>query len=184
MDDFIQRLEAILFASGEPMRKSELSKVSGISVKELDELLSRLKNELAGRGTRLAQIDDRVLLVSAPEYGEFVRKITKEDLEGPLSSAALETLAIILYKKKVSKPEIDYVRGVNCGVTLRTLMLRGLVEREVNPKDARSFLYKPSVEVLKYLGVTDTSQLPDFSTFQEELNRVFELQEGDNQSKI
>lgn len=182
-NNYLERLEAILFASGEPMSRHELSKVSGISVKGLDERLLQLKNELAGRGIRLAEIDDRVMLVSAPEYGELVRKITQEELEGVLSSAALETLAIVLYKKKVSKPEIDYIRGVNCAVTLRTLMLRGLIDREVNPKDARSFVYKPTADVLKYLGVADLSQLPDFSVFQDELNKISQAQGSDNEQR-
>jgi segregation and condensation protein B len=71
-----------------------------------------------------------------------------------LGKAGLETLSIILYQGPISRAEIDYIRGVNSNFILRNLLIRGLIERVENPHDQRSFLYKPTLELISYLGLS------------------------------
>lgn len=86
----------------------------------------------------------------------------KDDLQKDLGKSALETLAIILYQGPIKRADIDYVRGVNSQFILRNLLMRGLISRVDDPSDERTFLYKPSLELMAFLGITDIKQLPDF----------------------
>jgi segregation and condensation protein B len=79
-----------------------------------------------------------------------------------LSKAALEVLSIIAYKGPISRAEIESIRGVNCSFTLRSLMMKGLLERIDNPKDGRGYLYKISFEFMKKLGIENIDKLPDY----------------------
>ncbi len=74
----------------------------------------------------------------------------------------METLAIILYQGPVKRSQIDYVRGVNSQFILRNLLVRGLIDRSLDPADERVFVYSPSLELLSYLGVSSVKDLPEF----------------------
>ena len=82
----------------------------------------------------------------------------------------METLAIILYKGSVTRSEIDYIRGVTSTFILRNLAIRGLVEKYINEEDKRTVLYKPTIDLLSYLGVESTEKLPSFSDLNSILN--------------
>ncbi|EKE10649.1 MAG: hypothetical protein ACD_15C00221G0001 [uncultured bacterium] len=109
---------------------------------------------------------------------EFVEQLVKNELEGPLSSAALEVLSIIAYRGPISKPEIEAIRGINCSYTLRNLTIRGLIERENNPKDSRGYVYVVSFDFLKKLGVEKMENLPEYATLSvdERMNSIVEKQ--------
>ena len=167
--DLEKTIEAILFVSGEPLAIKELIRLTGTKKEEVDTALDVLGTHLQDRGIRLIRHQDSVTLATAPEISEIAEKIAKERLEGDLTRSALETLAIILWKGKVSRASIDYVRGVNSAFALRTLLIRGLVSREHDPKDARVFLYEPTIDLLKYLGISSTKELPQFEDLQKAL---------------
>ena len=128
---------------------------------DVRDALTTLEETLEKTGIRLLKNGDEVTLGTAPEAGALIEQITKEELSRDLSKAALETLAIILYKGPVMRSEIDYVRGVNSTFILRNLLIRGLVEKIDNPKDQRSFLYKPTFQLLEYMGVARVEDLPE-----------------------
>lgn len=161
-------IEAILFYKNEPMSVSELARVLGSDEKEIQAAVERLEEDLKKRGMRLSRKDDDVQLVTAAEVSDLIEKITKEELAKDLGQAGLETLAIVLYRGPVSRSEIDWIRGVNGSFTLRNLMIRGLVERILNPKDSRSFLYRPTFELMNQLGITRIEDLPDYKKILEE----------------
>ena len=92
----------------------------------------------------------------------LIEKLTKEELMKDLGKAGLETLSIILYQGPLPRAEIDYIRGVNSQFILRNMLIRGLIEKVENPADRRSFLYKPTMQLLAHLGLSSTSSLPDF----------------------
>ena len=96
---------------------------------------------------------------------------TKEELNRDLSKASLETLSIVLYKNGVSRSEIDYIRGVNSSFTLRALSVRGLVERILDPKDNRRYLYRPSFELFSFMGIKSVQELPEYG----EVNKSIEI---------
>jgi hypothetical protein len=103
-----------------------------------------------------------VTLTTVPQVSTLIEKITKEELSKELSKAALETLAIVLYKGPIARSEIDYIRGVNSTFILRNLLIRGLVEKIDNPNDQRSFLYGTTLATLEYLGISSSSELPKY----------------------
>ncbi len=162
------QLEAILFYKTEPLAYSALMEMLALSGAEgearLREAIAALEGRLAHGGLRLVVQGDMIALGTAPEVAPVIEGIRKLELSKDLGKAALETLTIILYKHPVSKGEIDYVRGVNSGFILRSLLVRGLIERLPNPKDKRTFLYAPSVDTLSYLGITRVQELPEYET--------------------
>lgn len=162
-------IEALLFVSGEPMTIKDIVRLSGAKKQEVEAALESLHASLAGRGIRLLRNDEDITLATAPETSGVAERIAKERLEGDLSKAALETLAIVLWKGKVSRASIDYIRGVNSAFSLRALLVRGLVKRETDQKDARIFLYSPTMDFLKYLGVGSVQELPQFEEMQAEM---------------
>lgn len=157
-------IEALLFVSGEPLSFKDIVRLSGADKKAVAVTLDALEKNLADHGIRLLRHKDFVSLVTAPETTEVASKIVKERLEGNLSRSQLETLAIILWKGKVSRSGIDFVRGVNSSFALRTLLIRGLIERTQDIKDARIYFYEPTADLFKYLGITSSKELPEFET--------------------
>jgi len=162
-------LEALLFISGEPSSLREAAKLLGIDKKTLDEAIVELEKRLEGRGLCVLRHQDSVSLATAPDVAEVASRIAKERLEGDLSRSQLETLTIILWKGKVSRASIDYIRGVNSAFTLRSLLIRGLIERVHDAHDARVFLYSPTLDLYKYLGISSSHKLPEFETMQEKM---------------
>ena len=103
---------------------------------------------------------DTVALVTAPELADTIESIRKDTLSREIGKAGAETLAIVVYHGRVSRARIDAIRGVQSAATVRSLLVRGLIERVRG--DARSPEYQATPELLAHLGVTDRSQLTDF----------------------
>ncbi|MDP2789382.1 MAG: SMC-Scp complex subunit ScpB, partial [bacterium] len=99
---------------------------------------------------------------TAPELSSLIEDLQKEELKKDLSKVSLETLSILLYKNGASRAEIDYIRGVNSSFILRALSVRGLVEKTVDPKDSRRFIYKPSFDLLSFMGIKSVTDLPEY----------------------
>lgn len=162
-------IEAILFYKAEPMRQKKLAELLKLKEEDIVQALSYLETSLADRGIRLVRKEDEVMLGTSPEASELIEQITKEELSKDLGRAAIETLAIILYKGPLTRPDIDYIRGVNSSFILRNLMVRGLVERVPKPEDSRTFIYKPTFELLSYLGIENIGQMPDYDNVQSKI---------------
>lgn len=171
MQKLPQTIEALLFVLGEPTSFKRLAKLTGASEEEIVRAVDGLSVSLADRGIRLVRTQDSAGLVTAPESSKIIGEVMKEEFSGDLSKAALETLAIIIYKGSASRPDVDYVRGVNSSFTVRNLLVRGLVERTVHPTDGRSYVYKPSVDLLKYLGISRIEDVPEYERIRAELQK-------------
>jgi segregation and condensation protein B len=91
------------------------------------------------------------------------------ELREKLTDATVEVLAIIAYKQPVSKMEIEAIRGVNSQYSVRSLLMRGLIERIPNPSDARSYLYQITTEFLQHMGITSVKDLPEFEKLVEKI---------------
>jgi segregation and condensation protein B len=174
------QIESILFWKGEPMKLKKLAEIFNVNIEEIEKALTLLEEKLTNRGITLLRLSDEVSLGTKKEAGELIEKLTKEEIVRDLGKAGLETLTIILYKGPVSRSDIDYIRGVNSQFILRNLLIRGLVERIPNPKDERSYLYKPTFDLLKYLGLTKIEELPEFEIFKKTIdNHQKEIEEND-----
>jgi segregation and condensation protein B len=175
--DRLAALEAVLFIHGEPLGRKKLAQILGAAPEEVDALLLEYEATLAdaGRGLALIKDHEKVQLVTKPQFHHILETFVKEELKEDLTPAALETLAIIAYFGPIARSRIDYQRGVNSMFILRSLLLRGLVERFPDPAHANSFLYQASFDLWKHLGITKKEDLPEFGKFQELLTQ-FESQ--------
>ena len=169
MNNLDNYIESLLFLKGEPMTAKQLAKVLGASEKDVKDAVDFLGQKLSDRGIRMIKKDDSYSLTTSPDSSEFSKTLIEEEFNNELSKASLEVLSIIAYKGPISRSEVDYIRGVNSTFTVRNLMVRGLAERVVNPKDSRSFLYKPSLQLLQYLGIGDIKELPEFDNFNQKM---------------
>lgn len=157
------QIESILFWKGEPMSFKEISKILNIEENVVRDNSVVLQTELENRGIVLINSGDKLSLATHAQMSAKIAVLLKEELSRDLSKANIETLSIILYRGAVTRSEIDYIRGVNSQFILRALSIRGLIDRETDPKDERAYLYKPSIELLSHLGITEREKLPDFA---------------------
>jgi segregation and condensation protein B len=168
------QIEAVLFFKAEPVKVAKLAEILETDAETILAGISLLEEKLAGRGVAVLRKDDEVSLGTIPEMGALIEKMVKEELSRDLGNAAIETLTIILYKGPIQKTEIDYIRGVNSNYILRNLLVRGLVEKISNPGDQRSFLYRPTFELLAHLGIKKAEDLPDFEEFRVKVEESIE----------
>ena len=139
---------------------------------EIKDAVFNLKNNLTNRGIALLEKENELTLGTAPELSKLFEDLQKEELNKDLSKASLEALSIILYKNGANRAEIDYIRGVNSSFTLRALSVRGLIERSLDPKDNRRYIYKPSFELLSFMGVKSVEELPDYNEVSNSINNA------------
>lgn len=168
------KLEALLFYKNEPMEIKKISRLLEVEEGETKEALKNLANSLNNRGICLVMTEREVSLATAPKMKDFLEQITKDEMSREIGKAGLETLAIILYNDGVSRREIDYIRGVNSNFILRNLAMRGLVEKEIDPKDQRIFKYRASLSLLAHLGLRSVEELPEFVAFKKRSDEIIE----------
>ncbi len=157
------QIEAILLYKNEPVTTKDLSKWLKVGSEEVQMAISNLQKTYEDRGMTLVSTGEEISLGTHPKLSVLIEEMRKEELSREIGRAGLETLAIVLYKGPVSRREIDYIRGVNSGFILRNLLVRGLVER-TELAGERSYAYKPTIELLRHLGVEKREDLPEFST--------------------
>lgn len=162
-------IEAVLLFKNEPVTIGDLSKMLEANTEEVKSAIEALETYYRGRGIVLVTDGEKVMFGTSPTASGLIEKIQKDEVSRDLGRAGLETLAIILYKGPISRREIDYIRGVNSGFIIRNLLVRGLIERSESESGERSFSYKPTLELLRHLGVTKQSELPEFKTAFEKL---------------
>jgi segregation and condensation protein B len=168
------KIEGLLFYKGEDVSIKELATLLNASQEEIEAALITLQEALTNRGLVLVRRNDHVVLGITGDLSSLIESIRKDEITKELSKAALETLSIILYKNGVARNEIDYIRGVNSSFILRNLLVRGLIERVVDPKDSRRVLYQPTFDTLSYMGVTSIEQLPNYAATVVQLQEVID----------
>jgi len=175
-------VEALVFASDQPIKPNEIGKLAQAPSRQIKEVLEELKTEYAGRGIQLEEIAGGYAFRTNVAYAPFVR-----DLVGQkpvrLTRAQLETLAIVAYRQPITRPDIDDVRGVDCGPVLRTLLERDLV-RILGKQEAagRPLLYGTSAGFLELFGLKSLKDLPtlrEFTELNEESKRTVERELGE-----
>ncbi len=163
MTNLVPMLEAILFASAAPLSIKRLAKISASSEDEVKEALDGIEKarNVAHSGIHLLRVNDEAQFVTNPAASEIVKNLSKEDFSAELTRPSLETLTIIAYRGPVTKPEIEAIRGVNCGLILRNLLVRGLIEEKEGAGLQPTYIL--SSDALRYLGITKIEELPDYA---------------------
>ncbi len=160
MKNVADKIEGLLFVSGKPMSYKQLVSILKISVDELKSSIDILKSKYSdGSGILLADNGSSLQFVTNHNIKDVIEDFIKDELTGDMTRPQLETLTIIAYRGPISKEELEMIRGVNCTLILRNLMMRGLVEL-VKGKDVDS--YQVTIDFLRYLGISSVSELPDY----------------------
>ena len=166
------KIEALLFFKGEPVSLKKIGEILDADQEQVEEALRILAENKQGTGLAVVLTDNEATLGTAKEASELLESLRKDELTKELSKAALETLSIILYKQGISRSEIDYIRGVNSSFILRNLLIRGLIEKMQDANDTRKFIYMPTIDTLRFMGVTNVSELPRYADVVEELQKA------------
>ncbi|MGI6265174.1 MAG: SMC-Scp complex subunit ScpB [Acutalibacteraceae bacterium] len=156
-------IEAILFASGEPVPVSRLALALELDEDEIRYLTEGLMERYARQqgGVTLRRLDDAYQLCSQPDYAPYVRKAMDLRRNTPLSQAAMEVLAVVAYNQPVTKAFIEQVRGVDCSAVLQGLITKGLVEERGRLElPGRPLLYGTTPHFLLSFGMTSLQDLP------------------------
>jgi len=167
----IAKVEAILFSSTQPLAIKSLAKAVGEPIEAVAKALASLSTRYEGKdsGVRLLQHDGRVQLVTSPDCEPVVSSLQKDELEGELTKPSLETLSVIAYRGPITKAELEQIRGVNCSLIIRNLLLRSLIE-EQNRDDFPTIVYVASFDFLRHLGLSELKDLPDYQKLHHDPN--------------
>jgi len=172
-------LEALIFASPQPLTPHEIAKVLDNVAKETwQAAIEELKVEYArdGRGLQLVEVAGGYQITTRPEYNDWIRDLVDPQRPTRLSIPALETLAVIAYKQPVTLPEIIELRGVKSAGVIKTLLEKRLV-RIAGRKEVvgRPMLYRTTKEFLLHFGLNDLSELPQIEDFAEVLGEEVDV---------
>jgi len=162
---FKKHVEALLFASGDPIAISKIAQLIDIPEEHVDLLIGQLIDEMAddNRGLTIVKVADGYQLCTKPELSEVIKKLAQVQ-DSKLSLAAMETLSIIAFKQPITKLEIESIRGVKIDKVLAKLLERQMI-KEVGRKETigRPILYGTTDEFLKSFGLNDLKDLPELA---------------------
>jgi segregation and condensation protein B len=156
-------IESLLFVSGRPLERAELRKLLDVDETKLQGALQILEQDLEDqeRGIRLQLLGEQVQLVTAPENARYVAALLGLPMTAKLTSAALETLAVIAYRQPITRGQIESVRGVNSDRALASLLQHGLVAEVGRAQTVgRPALFATTTEFLQLFGLTKLDELP------------------------
>ena len=183
-------IEAILFAAGREVETKELSLVLEKSKDEIKEIIHGMNLEYKdnNRGIEIITIGDNYQLSTRKEFYQYVYKLVDKRSKPKLSNAALETLSIIAYNPRISRAEIEAIRGVNVDGTIYKLLEYGLIE-EAGKLDlpGKPMSYKTTNEFLKMFGYNTLDDLPSLPKYKLDSNNqiiIDELIENNEKENI
>lgn len=159
-------VEAVLFALGREIKVEEMSSILAIDKEDINAAIENLKEKYNEKsGVVLCKVKDAYQLVTNKEYYPQVNKFVENTKRQNLSNAALETLSIIAYNPKITKSEIENIRGVNSDFAVSRLLECGLVEEVARLNlPGRPAAYSVTSEFLKSCGIENVDELPDFES--------------------
>lgn len=157
-------LESVLFAAGEPMKIKDIANIIDMKEPEVEEILNIMNKDYENnnRGIILLNLNNSYSLGTRPENSTYVQKLLKVDSRKSLSQAALETLAIIVYKGPITRVEIDDIRGVRSERAIDTLLDKKII-KEVGRKDSpgRPILFSITEEFFKVFDIKSLEDMPN-----------------------
>ena len=168
------KIEAILFAAGREVNKNEIMLTLELSSDEIDEIITVMQNDYKNedRGIELIKIDDSYQLCTKKEMYEYVYPVLDKRNKPNLSTAALETLSIIAYNPKITRAEIEAIRGVSADACVYKLLEYGLIT-EAGKVDlpGKPMSYKTTDEFLKMFGYSSLNDLPELPRYKLDENK-------------
>lgn len=167
-------IEAILFAAGRPVEKNELVLALEISAEDIDAIVKSMQEEYKkeDRGIELIQVENSYQLCTKKELYEYIYPVLDKRNKPNLSNAALETLSIIAYNPKITRAEIEAIRGVSADACVYKLLEYGLIE-EAGKIDlpGKPMSYKTTNEFLRMFGYNSLEDLPELPRYKLDENK-------------
>ena len=163
-DNLVSTIEAMLFASGDPVEASKLAEVLDIDIETVEKMLGHLSALYDERssGLMIIRIDNKYQICTREKYSEEVRKLMEIKKNTPLSNAAFEVLAVIAYNKTVTRSFIEQVRGVDCSGPISSLVQKGLIEEKGRMDlPGRPLIYGTTDRFLRCFSLNSLEDLPD-----------------------
>lgn len=181
-------IEAILFSAGRVVKLSEIAATLEYTVDDVENLIQDMKTkyEASNRGIEIIKVDDGYQMASKKEYYDYIYPVFDNRMKPSLSNAALETLSIIAYNPKITRAEIEAIRGVNSDGTIYRLLEYNLIE-EAGKIDApgKPMGYKTTEEFLKMFGISSLNELPELPKYKLDENEQIILDDfSDEQENI
>ncbi len=183
LDRLAREVEALIFASEEPLSIQQLCEYTGSGEDSIHQALDRLNKAFLDQQHALTIIEvaGGFRLATDSEFGDIVSQLFEGKKPGKLSRAALETMAVIAYSQPCTRMAIESIRGVNCDSAIRTLLERDMIKisgRMETP--GRPLLYSTTRTFLEYFGLTNLDHLPRFDEIEELLGMTpSEMEERD-----
>ena len=157
-------MEALLFGTHHPLTAGRLSELMGLpSTKPIRRAVRELNQqyEQSGRSFRIEQVAGGFQLLTLPDFGEHLKRLHQKEVDAKLTRAAMETLAIIAYKQPILRADVESIRGVACGETIRSLMEKHLVKIAGRAElPGRPILYGTTRRFLELFGLNNLKDLP------------------------
>jgi segregation and condensation protein B len=168
MSSLKSKIESLLFISPKPLSIGQIAKLVDKEKSEINEAVAELMADYADRGIEIKKIDDKLQMMTSGDNHKLAQDFVKEEITGELTRPSLETLTVVAYRGPMTKAELEMIRGVNCSLILRNLLMRGLIE-EIEDKQ-RGYLYQVTLDFLKFLDVKDVTELPDYAKLNQDEN--------------
>ncbi len=157
------QLEAMLFVASKPLTIKKCSELLHVTIEAVEEAAEELRvwYQSQQRGIQLLRQGSQLQLTSHPQFANIVGLLYRDELSGELTRPALETLTIIAYRGPIRRAELDQIRGVNCALIIRNLLVRGLIEtdEEISPYERE---YSITMDCLRHLGLGSVEELPEY----------------------
>ncbi|QOV92403.1 SMC-Scp complex subunit ScpB [Humisphaera borealis] len=157
-------LEALLMSTHHPLTPARLNEIMGAgSIRAIRNAVQALNEsyEQSGRSFRIEQVAGGYQILTLPEHGEALRRLHQKEADAKLTKAALETLSIIAYKQPILRADVEAIRGVACGETIRSLMEKHLVKIAGRAEEpGRPILYGTTKRFLELFGLNSLKDLP------------------------
>ena len=181
MDNQKAIIEAILFAVGKEVSIEQLMMALELPKEEIELLLQEIqkeKSENPQSGIELIKLENSYQLSSKKEYYEYIYPIIDKRAKPNLSNAALETLAIIAYNQRITRAEIEAIRGVGADACIYKLMEYNLIE-EAGKSDlpGKPMTYKTNNEFLKMFGYETLKDLPELPKYKLDSNKQIVIED-------
>ena len=173
-------IEAILFAAGRVVTKKELALILELSNEDIEQIVESMKEEYKQdkHGIELITVDDGYQLCSKKDLYDFIYPVIDKRAKPNLSNAALETVSIIAYNPRITRPEIEAIRGVNADGCIYKLLEYGLIE-EAGKADlpGKPMTYKTTNDFLKMFGYASLNDLPELPRYKLDSNKQIVIDE-------
>ena len=173
-------IESMLFAAGREVDVKEIMNILELGSEDIDKIIMNMKTEYETRnsGIEIIKVDNKYQLCTKKEYYEYIYPLFDNRAKPNISNAALETLSIIAYNPKITRSEIEAIRGVSADGTVYKLLEYDLIE-DAGKLDApgRPTTYRVTSKFMKMFGITSLDELPELPRYKLDENEQIVIED-------